>query len=82
MKTIHQRLEFYEGEVKRIKYVLKDIEKRGEEALSEFDRGRGVEWANKILKRDLDFCISKVKLLKAKIESRKKMGFFVIVEEQ
>lgn len=46
-------------EIKRLNFVIKDLQKRGEEALHEIDKPKGVEGALKILQDDLDYFTKK-----------------------
>ncbi|MEK6885053.1 MAG: hypothetical protein AABY22_35805 [Nanoarchaeota archaeon] len=45
--------EFYENRITEIKYMLKEIEKHGIEALKDIDKPRGILWAKEKLNEAL-----------------------------
>ena len=48
-------------EIERYNLMIKEIEKKGIDALHEIDRKRGVDWALKVLKDDKKYFEDKLK---------------------
>ena len=51
MNSNQQSIEFYEKQISSLKYMLKEIELKGEDALIEIDRSRGVRFVKINLKK-------------------------------
>lgn len=68
---------FYRQEIERIKYVLNDISKRGADALHDFDKPKGVDWAIATLKDQITYFEQKIKKLTIILDSQSKGGSFI-----
>lgn len=60
-EPVEEKIAFYKSEIKRAFCQYQEICEKGEEALHEIDKSRGVNWAKKVMKEGIIYFLDKLK---------------------